>query len=102
VNTRHAAALGLLAWYLIAPPLRRPPAYLSIPLAPYSQWFRHGMYFSREECERDEQRFRRRAEGDEVFHVCFTARFDEAACEADESVLNATCIETDDPRLNGM
>jgi hypothetical protein len=96
VNTRHAAAL--VAWYLIVPPLSH-RYRMEWKLALYSQWFR---YFSEEGRERDRRNVYRKAEEDEIFHLCFTARFDEAACETEEAVHEAICIETDDPRLKGM
>jgi hypothetical protein len=86
MKLRHAAALGLLGWYLMVPPTGKdfPSGNLN---APISQWLkRPTIYRSRDECEHvlDKQRRLLNAKNQQL-----AVRF----------YKQAQCVATDDPRL---
>jgi len=52
VNLRHAAALGLVGWYLMMPPIPQDPLLLADPTPPLSVWFLQQSFDTAKECER--------------------------------------------------
>jgi len=77
MKPRHAAALALVDWYLMIPPLNE-HSYRPQPDLPLSEWWQHQSFDSAQECE--------------------------SACNSDSlpdrmRANNAKCIATDDPRL---
>lgn len=83
MNRRCAAALALLVWYLLLPPLRHDGTVnMSAPL---SKWKRLGNYDTSDDCETALSDIRSRWVGHEPN---FPAKTDEARC-----------ISSDDPRL---
>ena len=52
MKTRHAAALALMAWYLMIPPLAAPDGLSIDTTAPLAQWYNMKPSFaSKQECE---------------------------------------------------
>jgi hypothetical protein len=92
MKPRHAAALALVAWYLIAPPVRVPkgdePAYMD-EHARYRDWEILQVYKMANECEVAQRR----------------ARFDVNPDNPDPWLAqfgDAECIASDDPRIKGI
>lgn len=50
VNSRHAAALALVVWYLMVPPLSADHHQVNYT-APFAAWITFGKYASQEKCE---------------------------------------------------
>jgi hypothetical protein len=95
INLRHAAALALVGWYLLAPPMTGEPgkgkvhAFLDTPI---SQWTQYGGFDSAAECSN--------ARVDQL------AKLEPAKDEADHdakviwsAISRFVCIASDDPRL---
>jgi hypothetical protein len=89
MNPRHAAALALLGWYLMTPPLRSPGGELA-PEAPLSKWRSPHAYDSARECEKAKEAYVKSAKRGE------TQGADQAFSGA---ILLSQCISSDDPRL---
>jgi hypothetical protein len=51
MKPRHAAALALVVWYMMVPPVRGAPGEI-LGHAPLSQWEVYSWYDSRAECEK--------------------------------------------------
>jgi hypothetical protein len=89
LNNRHVAALALLGWYLLAPPLRDSAYDVQ---APFSKWFHIGEFDTVAVChaERDRRRVQYAAE---------------SRAAADPNPRGAAwteahrCVATNDPRL---
>lgn len=53
MNARHAAALALVSFYLLTPPMTQSPVAISIHAnLPLSEWENQGTFDTKEECER--------------------------------------------------
>ena len=86
MKPRHAAALALVGWYLIAPPIRTPKTgepYLDVH-APYRDWQILHEFKTVDDCEDDAGGF---VDGDVDPQLLLDQRSE------------AECIATDDPRL---
>jgi hypothetical protein len=91
MNLRHAAALALVVWYLIAPPVRQPKGeapYMD-EHAKYRDWEILQVYKTSEECEIAQRR--------ERSEVSLTDPDPWSAQLAD-----AECIASDDLRIEGI
>jgi hypothetical protein len=94
MKPRHAVALALVGWYLIAPPVREPgrkePDYLDEHAA-YRDWKLVYVLNSQDECERLREWIKERmaAQGD-------------AADLEEEQFVEAECFASDDPRIKGI
>ncbi len=104
VNLRHAAALALVGWYLMLPPLIRVPPDPRDPGrdrvapdsdAPLSRWFWSGSFDSADACQRSQEK-----------EIAKTQRRNSLSSppyeidrNAEMAVLKARCIAADDPRL---
>jgi hypothetical protein len=102
MKPRHAAALALVGWYLMVPPLRhgKPTGADAVgPEAPLSVWQNMGSFDTAADCYKDLHSIRIRHEagkdlqGDNL-PADLKAEF--LALDSD-----ALCIATDDPRLKG-
>jgi len=94
MNPRHAAALALVGWYLMVPPieLTRSGERAFNFYAPLSQWYRWDFYQTARECwDVDHDLFVR---SESVLRI---DPMDDAA----NAYLEAQCIASDDPRLIG-
>jgi hypothetical protein len=84
-----AAALALVGWYLMTPPLRSPGGELE-PDAPIARWRSAHAYDSAGECEKAKESFIKSAER-------------ETSAESDKlfsgAILQSQCVASDDPRL---
>ncbi len=93
MNLRHAAALALVGWYLMVPPL---PLQQDWPL---SAWQNHGSYYSAKECASANTALTIEAYEDEKAQNCSGSEDKRLRCQYDDAKQNANCISTDDPRL---
>jgi hypothetical protein len=84
MKTRHAAALALVGWYLLAPPSG--PDDKPIVTAPFSQWTDHHTYDTAAHCE---------ARRLEIIDALPNSELD-----AIEYFQTSLCVSADDPRLN--
>jgi len=105
MKVRHAAALALVGWYLMVPPLRvkGPVSDPNTPVeadiaAPLSQWTKLGTLFATlKECREYPSHFRKlmhEANGD-------TEQEKQADEMAEYWFGKSQCIAADDPRLKG-
>jgi hypothetical protein len=103
MNLRHAAALALVGWYLIAPPVRQPksePPYLD-DHAEYRAWRILHSFKTRSECESGKERVVRDAENGDLTDLSggVAGVLDENPKPWLVQQIEAQCIATDDPRL---
>jgi hypothetical protein len=93
VKARHAAALALLGWYFMLPPLAEGGASLNLN-APIGSWKIYQSFDLADQCERALLKYQR------VGFQKFLAR---GANDSEKvvglSLANGQCIATDDPRL---
>jgi hypothetical protein len=90
VKLRHAAALAVIGWYLLTPPLDQDGKVDW--LAPYSQWKHLVSYDSAERCETERLLFG--ASPAKKVGVP-----EEQQQRVRQSFINARCIASDDPGL---
>ena len=95
MKPRHAAALALVGWYLIAPPPRTVDDVID-PKAPLSQWQIIGRFDTVKECY-DYPAHLREIMRDFPNISESERRKDEAA--QNSLMAQSQCIPTDDPRL---
>jgi hypothetical protein len=95
MKNRHAAALALVGWYLLAPPLMDPDeAHEQTALmAPLAHWFPYDEFDSVSECHKREAYFQT------VAARQLAKSYDEKDRAAAFRARNVQCIATDDPRL---
>jgi hypothetical protein len=107
MNLRHAAALALVGWSLITPPVCRSNDCFK-PLvdsdAPLWQWMRVGKRFdSIDDCELARQEVAKKAQRDEEDELERAAGQDanpqEKAVAKFEGARSMRCVSTEDPRL---
>jgi hypothetical protein len=93
MNLRHAAALALVGWYLMVPPVVCEKGKCTAELnAPFSQWHRSRKSAGSESnCE--EARPRVRAAVDKAIKDV------SARPEFDKALTAGLCVSSDDPRL---
>ena len=107
MNLRHAAALALVDWYLITPPVCRSNDCIKPlvdPDAPLWQWIRAGKRFdSIDDCELARQGVAKKAQREEEDELERAAEQDanpeEQAVAKFEGARSMRCVSTDDPRL---
>ena len=97
MTPRHAAALALVVWYLIGPPVRQPKnegIYLD-DHADYPQWKVQGAFSDYDKCE--------------AFREQFKQLFEQEIAEGrkkpnawHQQVIDAECFASDDPRIKGI
>lgn len=93
---RHAAALALVGWYLMAPPgfSAAPDAEVHINAsAPLSEWDNLGSYDTAKECMDSKLRI----EADVIAGKASGPK--NAVAAAHTQIMAGQCIATDDPRL---
>jgi hypothetical protein len=100
MKIRHAAALALVGWYLIAPPPRTEDGTDYDPKAPLSEWQKIGKFETIEECRTYPARLPEIMHGFYVEHP----EIGESGERRDNAVrkallAQAQCVATDDPRL---
>ena len=93
MNPRHAAALALVGWYLMGPPVRQPKnePYLD-EHAPYSEWTILRTASDQAQCEDARAVLAQRLQGD-------LTRFGSQIGPWAEQWFEAQCIATNDTRL---
>jgi hypothetical protein len=89
MKPRHAAALALVGWYLMWPPIKVGRA---IPTAPFSTWTTVYTFDSAKDCEDVKLRL-------ENPKVPLPSKY--AALDDLPGFAYATCLASDDPRLKG-
>lgn len=112
MDPRHAAALALVSWYLMVPPLSKPPAALATNIdainaynrvpqrVPLSQWSLFESFDSADEC----RAFKDAAYANKEYQFKAGKRvnFDDVVKGYDHYAgVWGECIATDDPRLKG-
>jgi len=98
MKSRHAAALALAGWYLMAPPTYRGPdgSFVTKTATPLRLWQNIGSYDHAAECEDERRAF---------LHLKRTESATTFAQESSEVKLSivsswsAVCVATDDSRL---
>jgi hypothetical protein len=103
MNPRHAAALALVGWYLMAPPVRQPkrePAYVDEHAA-YRDWKTLHDFRTADECEAGRARAKSDAENGKLtaFDGGYAGVLDVDPAPWLAQQIEAECIATDDPRL---
>ena len=90
MKLRHAAALAIFNFYLIAPPLQKDdPSRIDL-MAPFGQWVIEERYDTEEAC----------FEGRDKMMTLGSADFDNGKDSGlDRQRVNSLCINADDPRL---
>jgi len=98
INPRHAAALALVGWYLMVPPLKGDSSsgYRADYDAPLSQWTVLSPFDSASPC--DTQHRRDVDDGASAMKKAPKGSFDWAVAQ---KLTQSQCIATDDPRLRG-
>ena len=97
MKPRHAAALALVGWYLMAPPVRQPngePAYVDEHAA-YRDWKILHEFKTADECEAGQARAKSDAENGNL--SVGVVDVDPAPWLAQQA--EAQCVASDDPRL---
>jgi hypothetical protein len=92
MNLRHAAALALVGWYLMIPPLVGDPFYID-HTARLSEWKIESSYDTAEQCESA----RKRKSGDSGLSGQILEPGSRAMMDA--ALGYAQCVANDDPRL---
>lgn len=94
---RHAAALALIGWYLVFPPLRESSlgGKCYDANAPLSAWRIMGSFDTAKECKNGLQK----EEDDKIDRAAATGEHVEANCHGISAWLDVICVATDDPRL---
>ncbi len=92
MNLRHAAALALVGWYLMVPPMDLATHKLN-PDARFSAWHNFGSYDHASACSSDRE---------EQLNFWFRkGSLSEGERLTVEGLQYSQCIATDDPRLKG-
>jgi|HubBroStandDraft_6_1064221.scaffolds.fasta_scaffold202208_4 hypothetical protein len=101
MKPRHAAALALVGWYMMLPPIPQDSSLLADPTPPLSVWFLKQSFDTAKECERA-----RKTEDHEAelqMHDLAKSHAIETNMERAQFLLQrifSQCIATNDPRLN--
>ncbi len=106
MNLRHAAALALVGWYLMIPPVSTDSGKAFVDShAPIWQWGNGGTFGSTVDCEKAREKSQKNAENDEERNLETAARMDanldNRATAKFEAARLMKCVSTDDPRLKG-
>lgn len=105
---RHAAALALVGWYLMTPPLIIPPPsphprpYQVDDHAPISRWDISQSFDHAEDCEKARKKLAKDA-ADPNYQIVVPANMDKfsvigSRIAIQNRLMSATCIGSDDPR----
>jgi len=92
MNLRHAAALALVGWYLMVPPLDSANMTQVNAGALLSEWHSMKSYSSKKDCEKE--RDEKRAAGARGLHSPSQTKRVMAT-----ALSSAQCVASDDPRL---
>jgi hypothetical protein len=93
VNLRHAAALALVGWYLMYPPVT--PAGKSLTDAPLTEWKSGASFDTAKDCETARAHMRKASK--DLRNA--TPRGYQEGLDFAESIGDGQCVATDDPRL---
>jgi hypothetical protein len=85
----HAAALAIVDFSLIVPPLQKDDRTHVDMMAPFAQWVVEQRYDTEEACY----------QGRDIMMTLDSANLDKHESPIDRQRLSATCINSDDPRL---
>jgi hypothetical protein len=106
MNLRHASALALVGWYLLAPPIVHDPSHWHPNMkAPLSEWIVAKSFESASECEKRLAEDNAKAENAQSL-ASMTKQMNDMGgghvWDTDEllkEMVNEHCIASDDPRL---
>ena len=109
MKLRHTAALALVGWYLMQPPMVMPqtggPTWITFnSTAPISQWNHVDSFDNAADCEAARKSLLDRTKKDTSIVVPEGMSQRDVRMSLNERVMNAVsaeCIATDDPRLKG-
>lgn len=93
MNPRHVAALALMGWYLMIPPLS-PYGPFADASAPLSKWNVYAAYDEAQQCNEAYVEYNHLMERKKATHPS-----DKNAGSLATQLLDAQCIASDDPRL---
>jgi hypothetical protein len=92
MKPRHAAALALVAWYLMMPPPRAVGDHFETNFrAPLSKWTRLRRFESQSQCETTREAYQQKPTGNLVIML--------GAAEAQATTKASRCVAGADPRL---
>jgi hypothetical protein len=95
MKINHAAALALVGWYLMLPPIPTDRLLVNTD-APISKWEQYQAFDSAQECEATNLYIHKEARKVRRDRRVHPATLDDAMAE---QYINGECIEADDPRL---
>jgi len=104
MNLRHAAALALVGWYMLIPPVFSPmgnhPRAFNDLNASLNRWDIQGSFESNASCEKEKERIRNEA----PLRIKFAREHPDQDQNGNivavaEAWRRAECVATDDPRL---
>jgi len=106
MKPRHAAALALIGWYLLAPPIAHDPGHWRPKMmAPLNQWIVANSFDSASECEKRLAEDNEKAENPRSL-ASITEQMNDMGgghvWDSDDllkEMVNEHCIASDDPRL---
>lgn len=84
MNSRHAAALTLVGWYLMVAPTKQIGPFMTVENPPISKWNRQDHFDSKEQCETVRAEY---------------LAYPPLPLREFKDQLVAECVSTDDPRL---
>ena len=94
----HAAALALVGWYLIVPPLTSEKV---LPNAPFSQWEQVKTFDTANACKKDMRFLASIFDSEAVKHAAAETGQAADLAVGKKRLDAAICISADDPRLKG-
>ena len=108
MNLRHAAALALVGWYLVAPPIVHDPGrWHPNVVAPVNEWIVAKSFDSVADCEKRSEEDSKNAQDPQSL-VSMTKQMNSMGAgpvwHSDDllmEMINEHCIASDDPRLKG-
>jgi|SRR5208337_782905 len=99
MNLRHAAALALVGWYLMVPPVVQPSGgeEMADPSAPLSKWVNRGTFDSARKCDEALQRFQFDIQSN--YQSAVGEALTDSEFQRIRQASSAKCVAKDDPRL---
>jgi len=96
MRRRHAAALALIGWYLMIPPVSgdRTNSFKLLRKAPLSEWTILNVFDSADSCSRHREQVR-------ALGLKTANKLSESLRAVYDADVLSECIATDDPRLKG-
>ena len=107
MNLRHAAALALVGWYLMMPPVNTEGGKAFVDLhASVQRWTRTGDFDSFADCDKAREKTQQNVQTAEERGLENAARMDANPPDQDlaeyEAARQMKCVSKDDPRIKGI